>query len=771
MNPRIERFEILGTLGEGGMGVVYLAQQRAPVEREVALKVLSTQVQSDAAAARFEAEQQTLAKLTHPHIAQLFEAGTTDDGLPYFAMEHVLGFDLVDYANEKQLAIKPRLELFFQACAAVQFAHQKGILHRDLKPSNILVQESTAGAQVKLIDFGIAKALDPLSPQDHALTGPLGVGTPAYMAPEAFDSQVLLDTRSDVFSLSVVLQQLLLGSVPYARGSALDIVKQIGAGAIPDANTQWSVLDDEAKTVVLTDRQMTRATMSDLLSGDLGAIVAKGTALDAGDRYDSVSELSQELRAYLDGYPVSARRQGRGYRLRKFIGRHRVGVAMLSVLVLSMITGGGVAGYEARIASIQSKRARSEAARANREAKLASEVTEFMVGLFRLADPDESLGRSISAKEILDRGADSLEEELAGQPELMARMGLAIGQTYLGLGLYADAGSLLKRTLDWSKAASAHDTELTGRILTAIGHQSLYAHDTPGAVKALERADAIFSDTPGRGSVLWAIAHAWLGFTHSYRGDDKSAAPMLSESVEILREADSAPVNERIFALSKHGVSLSVIGEYEQARRSLELAKHLAETVPGGSGYLNLVLNGLTIHYSHAEQYDRALDLAKKTYEENVAQHGDEHPDILNSWSLYIIFLLKTERYPEALAQATRLLATAERLQRPVDQGYALRHLAQAHLRRGELALAWKHANDCVELLDEELGKDHGVSRYARTTWAEVASARGMHKEALDIARPLLERNTDKYGAKSRITRDTQKLIARFEARRARAEK
>ncbi|MEO0812565.1 MAG: serine/threonine-protein kinase, partial [Myxococcota bacterium] len=415
MGPEIERFEILDTLGEGGMGVVYLARQLEPVERKVALKVLGTEVKTKDAEVRFEAEQKTLARLSHPNIAQLFDAGTTTDGRPYFAMEPVEGKNLVHYANSEALTIEDRLHLFFQTCAAVQFAHQKGVLHRDLKPSNILVQESNAGPQVKLIDFGISKALETTN-TDHSLTGPLGIGTPAYMAPEAFSPEADLDTRSDVFSLCVVLQQLVSGSLPYGKGSAMDIVQQIAARSVADPVTQWHTMDDRTKTVVLSERKMAPGAMEQILKGDLGAIVAKGTAMNPDERYASVSELAQDLRAYLDGYPVSAQRLGARYRIGKFVKRHRVAVAMGGLLALSIFAGGGIAAYEARIAYLESqratqaaKRANEEATRANREAKMAAEVTEFLVGLFRLANPDENVGQKISAKEVLDRGVENLE--------------------------------------------------------------------------------------------------------------------------------------------------------------------------------------------------------------------------------------------------------------------------------------------------------------------------------------------------------------------------
>ncbi|MEL6545612.1 MAG: hypothetical protein AAFQ82_13355, partial [Myxococcota bacterium] len=184
---------------------------------------------------------------------------------------------------------------------------------------------------------------------------------------------------------------------------------------------------------------------------------------------------------------------------------------------------------------------------------------------------------------------------------------------------------------------------------------------------------------------------------------------------------------------------------------------------PGGAGYMNLVLNGLTIHYSHAEDYERALELALQTYEKNVEDHGKDHPDILNSWSLTIIFLLKTNRNEKALAEATRFLTVARTLERTVDEAYAMRHLARAHLALGDVEQAWKVINDAEAQVVEKLGEEHGITRYVRASWAEVASAKGMHEEALAIARPLLERNESKYGPKSRITRDVKRMIARFE--------
>ena len=337
---RIGPYRILDVLGEGGMGVVYLAEQTKPVRRQVALKVMRHVMTQPLAVIRFDAERQALARLQHPNVAQMYEAGTTEDGHLYFAMEPVDGQPIGKYCDQYRLSIQERLELFCAVCAGVQHAHQKGILHRDLKPSNILVTEVQGGPVPKIIDFGVAKALDQPLVDATLYTDDRLVGTPAYLSPEALGSNEKdadIDTRSDVYSLGIVLYELLVGVRPFdTRGLGfLQVLTKVLEDEPEGPSTRWTTLDIETRQAIADRRRLERSALKKRLRGDLDWIVMKAIAKDRRLRYRSPSELAADLRRHLEHRPVEAGPPSRFYRLGKLVRRHRALVAAALVVVLA----------------------------------------------------------------------------------------------------------------------------------------------------------------------------------------------------------------------------------------------------------------------------------------------------------------------------------------------------------------------------------------------------------------------------------------------------
>ncbi|MEL6548191.1 MAG: serine/threonine-protein kinase, partial [Myxococcota bacterium] len=402
-----------------GMGTVFLARQTEPVDRFVALKVINGRFHSQTALARFQQEQQALARLTHENIAQLYDAGATDEGEPYFLMEFVEGDPIDEYAKSHTLSVPARLKLFAQACRAVQFAHQRGILHRDLKPANLLVQHREEGPTVKLIDFGIARVADDTGAS--GLTGTSILGTPAYMAPEAFDREITADIRQDVYSLGLVLFELIVGTHPLRGKSAVEVAKSYAETRELDPSEIWRAADAKTQTVVLSERQSNPREMVDSLKGDLGAVIRKATAQDSDARYDSVSHLADDVGRYLDGYPVEATNPTTSDRFARFVARHRLIVAAAVLAVLSLVTG--------VVVSVRS------AAQANAQAQIAKSAKSFLVDLFRSSDPTLSRGKELTVKQALKAGT----EEILASPNTMdtklrADMALTIGEVYYTLG-------------------------------------------------------------------------------------------------------------------------------------------------------------------------------------------------------------------------------------------------------------------------------------------------------------------------------------------------
>jgi len=373
----IGRYRILGRLGEGGMGTVYLAEQTEPVRREVAIKVLR-EAHSDDVIARFDLERQSLAVMEHPGITKVFDAGVTDAGWPYFVMERISGAPITEFADANRLGLRERLRLAIQVCHAIQHAHQKGTIHRDLKPSNILATPDPSGAepQCKVIDFGIAKAITPTVGAHLTMTG-LSVGTPAYMSPEqASGSGVDVDTRSDIYSLGVVLYELLAGVLPIAipqGGNAWAIMAQQVYQDAPSPSARFAALSAPDQERIAADRASDPAALTRSLRGDLDNVVLRALDKDRERRYSSAAALAQDLERYLANEPVLATPPSGGYRMRKFVRRHRAAVAFAATAVLLLI------GFSITT-SVQARRLAHARGVAVSRATAADSLLVYMVG-------------------------------------------------------------------------------------------------------------------------------------------------------------------------------------------------------------------------------------------------------------------------------------------------------------------------------------------------------------------------------------------------------
>jgi serine/threonine protein kinase len=432
-------YKIVRQLGEGGMGAVYLASHLHPIRREVALKIIKPGMDSRQAISRFESERQTLALMDHANIARVFDAGATASGLPFFVTELVNGIPITRYCDSKRLTVKDRIARFIPVCRAIQHAHQKGVIHRDLKPSNILVAEQEGKPVPNVIDFGLAKALAWLESDATMLTN-FGtvVGTLDYMSPEQADpGRSDVDTRGDVYSLGAVLYELLTGSTPLDRerlnrAGYVEILKQICDEDTPPPSTR---LRRSATSVEIADlRQSDPARLTRILNGELDWILMKALDKDRTRRYETVNGLARDLERYLAGEPVEAAPPSAAYRMRKFVRRHVVAfsfaASVLAVLIAFVVA-----------VTIDARRISRERDRANR-------ITQFMVGIFRVADSTHTRGNSITAREILDNSAREISSSLGGEPQVQADLLSAMAQSYDGLGLYSRARELLAKVID-----------------------------------------------------------------------------------------------------------------------------------------------------------------------------------------------------------------------------------------------------------------------------------------------------------------------------------
>lgn len=496
---RIGAYRIRRALGEGGMGQVYLAEQTAPVHRDVALKLIRAQIASPLALAWFEVERQALAQMQHPAIAQIFDAGTTDEGHAFIAMEYVEGTPVSDYCRTHALSRDQRITLFIRICQGVQHAHQKGVIHRDLKPENVLVSDVDGAATPKIIDFGIAIGGNVSADGTRIENSHVNrAGTAIYMSPEQADRrQRDIDTRSDVYSLGVMLCEILTGS------DAGALTAEAHHSARAPHQTLLTALADEA------DRLDKRADTNALFAAarglpiELRAILRKALATDRADRYDSATALAEDLERYRERRPVQAMPPSRLYRTRSFISRHRLSLAAASVMLAALLVGTGVAVHGLREARESARLATAEAIKADR-------VAEFVRTMLAGIDPDRARGMDNKLMHtILDSAAKRVGDELADQPDVRSEIEQTIAGSYASLGDY-DLGRIhFDAAIDAARAAKlprGKIARMTARAAVNIENQGRFTDALSTAQAAFAEAEALPVDDRDRLSIESTLA-------------------------------------------------------------------------------------------------------------------------------------------------------------------------------------------------------------------------------------------------------------------------
>jgi serine/threonine protein kinase/tetratricopeptide (TPR) repeat protein len=639
-------YRLLERVGEGGMGEVWLAEQTQPIHRPVALKVIKAGMDTAQVVARFEAERQALALMDHPAIARVFDAGATPQGRPYFVMEYVRGETITAYATRHTLTVPERIDLFLTVCEGVQHAHQKGIIHRDLKPSNVLVTVRDDRPVPKVIDFGVAKATTQAL-TDRTLYTEIGavIGTPEYMSPEQAEMGSLdIDTRTDVYSLGVMLYELLTGTLPFEskalREQGLDKLRQtIREVDPPRPSTRVTTAAGSAATVLPSYGDASRLARQ--LRGDLDWITMKALEKDRTRRYGSVSDLAADLRRHLDDVPVLASPPSAMYRVGKFVRRHHTGVAVAGVLILLLVVFAGVMAVQAnRIA-----RARDHA---SQEAATATQVSDFLVGLFKVSDPSEARGTTLTAREILAKGAQQLDS-LRDQPAVQARLQATIGLVETELGLYRDAQPLLETALQTRRRVVGQDHPDTLASANALANlywfQGKYREAEPLYRDILERRTRLLGadhkDTLRANydlASLYVKQKRWEEF-------DRLNGDTLARQRRVL--GDNHP--DTVDSLGNLESSYYARGRYEEA---LIVAVEVLETgrrVFGEDHPLALTkLHNLASIYNALGRYGEAEPLYLKAIDARRRVLGGEHP--LTARTLYMLALMymKQQRYAEA---------------------------------------------------------------------------------------------------------------------------
>ncbi|MBC8423813.1 serine/threonine protein kinase [bacterium] len=629
---RIGRYLLRRQLGEGGMGEVWLAEQTEPIRRRVAVKIIKAGMDTRAVVSRFESERQVLALLDHPNIARVYDAGATENGRPYFVMEFIEGEPITTYCDRLRLSIRDRLELFFQVCEGVQHAHRNAVLHRDLKPHNVLVAIQDDRPVPKIIDFGVAKATDG-SAVGEAFQTEVGqmIGTPEYMSPEQAEmSNLGIDTRTDVYALGVLLYELLVGELPFAsaelrRSSHDEIRRRIREEEPPRPSRRYSELGDASEAVARA-RRTDPDKLAARLRGDIDWIILRALEKDRIRRYGTPDELADDLRRHLNDEPVVASPPSTVYRVRKFARRHKVGVGFASVVLVLLIALATTMSIQAGRIARERDRANREAALAAREAETASQVSAFLIDLFEVSDPDRTRGATITAREILDQGAERIETELADRPAIQATLMRTIGQVYTELGLFDESLRLLRRAVALHEALPpGNERELAtsrfrlAKLLTWLGGDA----EAEGLAR---RALAMREELLGleHEEVAECLNALGIALQHLERYDESTAAHRRALAI---RETIFGPDAPEV-AVTLHNLAIVHFFKDELAeaevlyRRSADIEKrHLG---PDNHGYATS-LHTLAIVCQYQERFDEALELELESLDIRQRVLGPDH--------------------------------------------------------------------------------------------------------------------------------------------------
>ena len=723
VGTQVGRYKLLEEIGEGGFGTVWMAEQREPVQRRVALKIIKLGMDTKQVIARFEAERQALAMMDHPNIAKVLDAGATETGRPYFVMELVKGVPITKYCDENGLTPQQRLELFVPVCQAVQHAHQKGIIHRDLKPTNVLVSRHDERPVVKVIDFGIAKATGGRLTEKTVFTELRQmIGTPAYMSPEqAGLSDLDVDTRSDIYSLGVLLYELLTGTTPFDVNTLLnagyaEIQRIIREVEPPTPSTRLSTLKGNLPSVA-AQRKTEPARLARLVRGDLDWIVMKCLEKDRSRRYETANGLAADIQRYLGGEAVFAAPPSAAYRLRKLIRRNKGPVVAASAVLVVLIAGiiGTTLGL---LQSQRARRAENEArVDAERQAEIAREVNHFLTDdLLSAVDPTRTANRQITVREVVDEAARRIGHRFENAPQIGGSIEKTLGQLYARLAVFDQAQHHLQRAYDLCRQALGETARSTLEVRGSIDDVIYQTGRFEEGIKSAESSIQVMSSALGPDDRITLA-------------DQSRLATMYAKRLQF------------DLADGLH-------------RKTWERQKHALG--PSHRDTLGTV-NNFAASYMERQQFDKAEPLLSEALAALRASVGEEDPDALEvainlGWTNYELgHADQAEKLTaKALEAARRVLGSDH----PITQ-LAVNNLGVIYARTGRFALAEPLYREGLEVTRRTLGPDHpdllpslsNLGKLYSNNLKQYDKAEPLLAEAADKARTLLKKGDFKLGA------------------------
>ncbi len=718
----IGNYKVIKEIGQGGMGVVYLAgREDEQFKKRVAIKLVKRGLDSEDVLRRFRNERQILASLHHPNIAQLLDGGTSEEGLPYFVMEYIEGLPLLQYCEETRLSTEERLDLFKTICSAVQHAHQNLVIHRDLKPNNILV---THEREVKLLDFGVAKFLNPeLGGDLNQTQTQFRVMTPEYASPEQIKGSHIT-TSSDIYSLGVILYELLTNERPFKfEGKSLEQILQAVTQTEPIAPS--SVVSRKLSTGENNQKSKIRNHKS--LSGDLDNIVLMALRKEPSRRYKSVEQFAEDIQRHLKGLPVNARPNTFSYRAEKFIKRNWVASIGGGLLVLSLIGGTIISAWQAREAARERDRAKNEQTK-------SENLSRFMSRILQAASPEQK-GKDAKIIDVLNDAEQSIETEFANQPEQKAQAYLNLGITYSSIQEFEKAESLLKKSLEICENSLPAENQITSATLIWLGLNSISRLKYDEAEKNLNRGIEMESKLSPNGSRLLAFGLSLSGELLLSQSKQAEAEKPIEESVKLFEAVSSENDPDYAFAIGE-------LGRIQMYKSDPRAEGNLRKSIS--------IFRNLPKHYE-GRMFDPLMNLGlnlatKSSFDEGI-KFLLEAEEIANRLKLpssqfwaknYLCkaygYKLDLDKVIETCSESVKLFNPNE-MQEGTDNVLAFNFLGLALTRTGKPQEGEPHLRKSLALIEKVNPNDEVFISIIKSALGENLLA----QNKLDEAKPLIE--------------------------------